>query len=109
VIDVGSVTPIHSIGASFLQAVQSWILLPKRVELWLSEDGVRWRSVTAATHDIPTERDERFRHTFELALPGRGARARYVKVAARSYGTLPDWHAGAGRPAWIFADEIVVR
>jgi hexosaminidase len=108
VIDLDSVTTIHSIGASFLQAVQSWILLPKRVELWLSEDGVRWRSVTAATHDIPADRDERFRHTFELAVPGE-TRARYVKVAARSSGTLPDWHAGAGRPAWIFADEIVVR
>jgi hexosaminidase len=108
VIDLGSVTTIHSIGASFLQAVQSWILLPKRVELWLSEDGVDWTSVTEVTHDIPAERDERFRHTFEIAVPG-GVRARYVKVTARNYGTLPDWHAGAGRPAWIFADEIVVR
>jgi hypothetical protein len=37
-----------------------------------------------------------------------GATVRYFRVVARKQ-LLPDWHAGAGNPAWIFADEIVIE
>jgi len=32
-----------------------------------------------------------------------------VKVIATNYGTIPDWHLGAGGQAWIFVDEIRVE
>ena len=35
--------------------------------------------------------------------------ARYVKVVAHTIGNTPDWHPGAGRPANIIIDEIVVE
>jgi hypothetical protein len=35
--------------------------------------------------------------------------ARYIRVRARSVGVCPEWHAGAGGPAWVFADEIRVN
>lgn len=34
---------------------------------------------------------------------------RFVRAVARPWVRLPDWHAGAGRPAWIFVDEFVVE
>ena len=108
VIDLGTRTTIASIGASFLHAVQSWILLPRAVLVFLSEDGERWTAAGESTHEIPAERDDRFRYTFELPVRG-GQHVRYVRIVARNAGPLPAWHAGAGRPAWIFADEIVVR
>lgn len=108
VVDLGSTTAISSIGVSFLQAVQSWILLPSAVAVSVSEDGEQWTPAGDATHDIPAARDDPFRHTLEVSV-SPGTRARYVRISARQFGALPHWHAGAGRPAWIFADEIVVR
>jgi hypothetical protein len=35
--------------------------------------------------------------------------ARYVKVLAHSIGNTPDWHPGAGLPANMLIDEIVVE
>ena len=34
---------------------------------------------------------------------------RFLKVIARNTGVCPTWHSAAGKPAWLFADEIVVR
>jgi hypothetical protein len=34
--------------------------------------------------------------------------ARYVKVRAKNFGKLPDWHMGAEGEAFIFVDEITV-
>jgi hypothetical protein len=39
----------------------------------------------------------------------KNAKARFVKVKAINYGALPQWHLGAGYPAFIFIDEIMVR
>ena len=36
-------------------------------------------------------------------------RARYVRLHAEPLGTIPDWHAAAGKTAWLFADELIVR
>jgi hypothetical protein len=34
---------------------------------------------------------------------------RFLRVQARNFGPLPDWHPGAGEPAWLFVDEIVAE
>jgi hexosaminidase len=37
------------------------------------------------------------------------ATARYVRVSIKNLGTCPKGHAGEGKPAWLFVDEIVVE
>ncbi|HOI86312.1 MAG TPA: hypothetical protein PLV51_00475 [Lentimicrobium sp.] len=37
------------------------------------------------------------------------ASARYIKVRAKTFGTIPPWHLGAGGQAYIFVDEIMVE
>jgi hypothetical protein len=40
----------------------------------------------------------------DFFLAGRALRFR-----ALNYGTIPDWHPGAGDEAFIFVDELIVR
>ena len=35
--------------------------------------------------------------------------ARYLKIKAEVIKALPEWHSGAGRPGFLFVDEIVVK
>jgi hypothetical protein len=35
--------------------------------------------------------------------------AKYVKVTAKSFGAMPQWHEGRGEPTFIFIDEIEVK
>ena len=93
---------------SFQQTMRSWILLPRDFTVWLSDDGATWRVAGTATHEQRAERADPFLFRLTVAAPG-GTTARWVKVRARGFGTLPGWHPGAGNPAWIFCDEIVVR
>ena len=37
----------------------------------------------------------------EFAARFDGRRARFVRVLARSLGTVPDWHYGAGGKVWL--------
>jgi hexosaminidase len=108
VVDLGGTQPIAAVEGSFQQTMRSWILLPRDFTVWLSDDGATWREAGTATHDQPAERADPFIYRMTIAAPA-GTTARWVKVRARAYGALPAWHPGAGGPAWIFCDEIVVR
>ena len=39
----------------------------------------------------------------------RPVKARYVRVFAKNFGTIPDWHLGHGGEGFIFIDEIWVE
>ncbi len=108
VVDLGAVAAVREVEVGSLQAMRSWILLPKRVVIWLSDDATSWREVADLAHDIPAQREDSFVRRFRQALPA-GTRARYVRVRAENAGPLPAWHPGAGGKAWIFVDEIAVR
>jgi hexosaminidase len=108
VVDLGAVAAVREVEVGSLQAMRSWILLPKRVVIWLSDDATSWREVAVLSHAIPPQREDAFVHRFRQTLPA-GSRARYVRVRTENAGPLPAWHPGAGGNAWVFVDEIAVR
>jgi hypothetical protein len=46
--------------------------------------------------------------TIDLTVTFPSTKTRYIRVRARTYGPLPSWHPGAGNPAFIFCDEIML-
>lgn len=106
VVDLGAVQAVNRLAAGFLQDAGSWIMMPKSVEFWLSEDGVRFTRAGGVGHTIPETEMTAVSADLELKLH---ARSRYVKIIARKFGSLPGWHLGAGSPAFIFIDEILIE
>lgn len=107
-LDLGRAQQVERLGVRFLQNVRSWIVLPAQVEFAVSNDGREWRVLATETHNVPVAREGAIIH--EFASPSAGNAAyRFVRVRARSAGPLPAGHPGAGQPAWLFADEIIVR
>ncbi len=107
VIDLGKVQPVNAVRIRFLQNVNSWIFLPERVEIALSEDGGEFSVVAELGHRISQQSPDAVIQEFGTSVGGK--EARFVRVTAKNIGICPDWHAGAGGKAWIFADEITVR
>ena len=105
-VDLGSKMKVNRLAGSFLQEAGAWIFMPTEVEFFVSEDGKHFRSVGKARNYIPEDEDGSLIQ--ELGVRPR-CEARYVKMAAKNIGTCPEWHVGAGQPAWIFCDEFVIE
>ena len=105
-VDLGSKMRVNRLAGSFLQDQGSWIFMPKEVEFFVSDDGKNFRSVGKATNWIDEKEEDAV--TQELGVRPR-CDARYVRMAAKSIGICPDWHVGAGQPAWIFCDEFIIE
>ncbi len=106
-IDLGELRAVERAGASFLQDVRSWIWMPAELVLAVSTDGERYREVARLTGGVAD--DAMPVVTRDLVAELGGVEARYLRLFARSYGTIPDWHPGRGHDAWIFVDEILVE
>jgi hypothetical protein len=120
IVDLQKLMSIYQVNASFLQDTRSWIVLPTDVEFYYSIDGKNW---TSMGNDLPTVKPDDYTvqrwesgvrlgqsdnqpEPMFIALP---VLAQYVKVKAKNFGKLPDWHMGAGGEAFIFIDEITVH
>jgi len=106
VIDLQKEILIHSIGTTFLQDSRSWILMPTKVEFYVSTDNVSFNLVGTVENDIDPKETENKIKNFSLV---NEINAKFVKVKAYNFGKLPEWHQGAGGDAFIFIDEITIK
>ncbi|MBD1391921.1 GH92 family glycosyl hydrolase [Mucilaginibacter glaciei] len=106
IIDMGQIKTVKQVGLGALQDTRSWIVFPKAVQYWLSDDGKNYKLATTVESKIDVKEQEPQTQQYIAPL---NARARYIKVIAKQYGLLPDWHESKGSPSYIFADEITVE
>ncbi len=109
VIDRKVASPIQSISATFLQDQRSWILMPTKVEYYVSNDNINFTLVETITNKVDPKKDENTIQSFDSKKAVETAR--YIKVKAYNYGKLPEWHLGYpyNGDAYIFVDEITVK
>ncbi|TWR26140.1 discoidin domain-containing protein [Mucilaginibacter achroorhodeus] len=103
---MGKVKPVKQVSFGALQDSRSWIIFPKAVEYWLSDDGKNYK--LAATIKTKIAPDSLEPQTQEYTAP-IVKYSRYIKVIAKQYGPLPEWHESKGISSYIFADEITIE
>lgn len=109
IVDLQESKEISEISSNFLQDSRSWILFPKEVEYFVSNDGVNFKSVGMQTHNIVWNTEETIIKKLSYKLLTEKVKAHYLKVVAKNYGKLPEGHQGFGGDAFIFVDEIEVK
>lgn len=105
-IDLGESTGIHELGLSSCQVTTSGVFLPPSVEFFVSSDGKTFESVATIRNEIPARQPAA---NLILSTEINPIEARYLRVHAHNFGTIPDWHPAKGRTAWLFVDEILVN
>lgn len=109
VIDMQSTREISEITANFLQDTRSWILMPTKVDYYVSDDNVNFTLFDTQNNTIDPKDYNSIIQGFESRKSN--VKARYVKVKAANFGKLPEWHQGFpfDADAFIFIDEITIK
>jgi predicted alpha-1,2-mannosidase len=106
-IDLQTEKTITECNGTFLQDSRSWILMPTKVEYYVSTDNVNFTLAGTIENTLDAQETENTVTNFGIKLDK--VKAKYVKIKAYNYGKLPDWHQGAGGDAFIFVDEITIK
>ncbi|MBR2959219.1 MAG: chitobiase/beta-hexosaminidase C-terminal domain-containing protein [Bacteroidales bacterium] len=117
-IDFGKPTEIHEVTMRFMQNTFDWILAPKEIKAYVSNDGKEWDLVSDWSFDMdPRETGMRLKnYNITLGIPSYYSSiytgpfvVRYLRVVVPNPGPLPTWHPAPGQPSYIFTDEIIVK
>jgi len=106
-VDLGRVQNISRLGAGFLQEVGSWIWMPRRVEFELSIDGRTFTPALVIANEVSERNYDVVLQDLVKTIATQPAR--FIRVKAVGYGTIPGWHPGKGGQSWIFVDEIIIE
>ena len=118
VIDFGMPKTVHEVSMRFMQNTFDWILAPKWIKVYVSDDGKVWKLTNQRHYDMdPRETGMRLRHyNVELGILDitnqtmvNQPTTRYLRVVVPNPGPLPSWHPAPGQPSYLFTDEIIVR
>jgi len=106
-VDLVSEKMISLVALGCLQNYRDWIFLPKSVKFEISVDGKNFVEVGNLVNDIPPTVTASTIKNFTVKFSATNAR--YIRVTAVTLEACPKGHPGEGKPAWTFADEIVVE
>jgi len=101
-IDLGKELTISNVGLDVLRDENSWVYYPKGVRVLVSTDGLNFTSVKKLDEEDLDPSQRLIKMKFDKI------KARWVRVLARNYGTIPVNRPGEGKPAWLLVDEISV-
>lgn len=105
-IDLGQEKEISSIALGCLQHYRDWIFMPSTVKFEISMDGKTFTTMQTVTNTVPV--DEKASVIKDFTASFATSKTRFVRVTATNT-VCPKGHPGEGKPAWIFADELMVN
>lgn len=100
---------IEYITLRYAHVPEMWAFAPQGIEVYLSENGKDYSDTVMVTVPIdPTSVDENHPQTVEIRVPINKQSIGFVRIDARSIGTVPSWHRAKGLNPWLLMDEIEV-
>ena len=107
VINMGDI-PFSNVTLATLVFRYDYIFGPTYLSVLTSEDGENFTELARKDYPIVGKAGDG-NGNIEFALDFPETTAKYLKVVAGCLEALPEWHSGAGRPGFVFVDEIIVK
>ena len=106
-VDLKKEETISKISVNCLENLGNWIMLPTELELYVSnEKESGYKKVGEFKIKGANNIRKPFVKRYSLEVPE--TTGRFFKIIVRNPKVLPSWHDGAGKPPWIFIDEIIL-
>ena len=107
IIDLGQIETVQHIECAFYQLAAWLSMVPAKVDFLVSADGKEFEPVGSVKNTLPIDQYDSYQRDFIADF--KPHEARYVRVVAHTIGNTPESHPGAGQPARMHIDEIVVE
>ena len=105
-VNMDEVTLVRYIGGHFLNDVANGIYFPTRIEVSAFKDG---EFHVVGTLDIDPATSDKTSTAKEFGVHLTDCMTNQIRLRAVGRKVLPENHPAAGRPAWLFVDEVIVH
>ncbi|TAD86996.1 MAG: hypothetical protein EAY75_06730 [Bacteroidetes bacterium] len=98
---------VSSVTFGSIVEVASYIMPPKKLEVWGSADGKSFKLLGTTIPTQPTQTEPGKLTAFQVNF--KETPVRVLKLKAQTVNPLPAWHPGKGDKGWFFVDEVFVN
>ncbi|WP_167618678.1 family 20 glycosylhydrolase [Maribellus sediminis] len=105
-VDLGETKLFSTVNVGTLQNYGAWIFYPGEMIVETSNDGQNFKQLGRVKNKVSPSNSKTQIQDLEVK---KKTSARYVRVTLKNLGTCPKGHAGEGKAAWLFADEITIE
>ena len=95
---------ISSFSTRFYHGPGQWIYAPVRVSLYAGKDPQRLELI----RELPYDAGNGY-WAVPCSIQFPPVNARYIRIVVENFGIIPQGAQGAGHPAWLFIDELVLE
>jgi hexosaminidase len=104
-VDLNKEIIVENISLGCLQKYNDWIFLPRNVKFEISKDNINFKEVASISNPIDINDAVKI---YDFSVRLNPTTARYIRITGKN-SLCPPGHNGAGKPGWIFVDEIVIQ
>ena len=106
-LDFGKKEKLNSLKINFITNPYDWILMPKKMSVYVSNNGSNYTLFKSYDIDEKVETSKTTVVTKNIDISGLNSR--YVRIVVETPGLIPEGLPGYNNPSWMFMDEIVVE
>jgi len=99
---------IHSVLLDFLRDEGSWIFPPQKITLFYFDDVKKEFEMMSKKEIIADTIAKANGCVFIMLKTGTKVSANKFKIVVQPLQSIPGWHPGKGKQAWLFIDEIKI-
>jgi hexosaminidase len=104
-VDLEASEQVSSVSVRACTATGDWVFDASAFEVAVSENGKDFTTVASENYpEMTTSSDKIITHELKFSP----VTARYVRVTVKP-AVIPSWHPGAGKPGFVFVDEIEIN
>lgn len=108
VINFNEIKNTNEISVGCLQDISPWIMPPKTIEIYSSNDGTNFILQKIVSVIFDEKKTSAQKHFIKVNLD-KTVKTSFIKIKAINFGKLPAWHESAGESSWLFIDEIEIK
>ena len=106
-LDFGMKEKLNSLKINFITNPYDWILMPKKMSVYVSNNGSNYTLFKNYDIDEKVETSKTTIVTKNIDISGLNSR--YIRIVVETPGLIPEGLPGYNNPSWMFMDEIVIE
>ena len=104
-LDFGKKEKLNSLKINFITNPYDWILMPKKMSVYVSNNGTNY--TLFRSYDIDEEVETSKTTIVTKNIDISGVNSRYIRIVVETPGLIPEGLPGYNNPSWMFMDEII--
>ena len=104
ILDLNGFQTINNLRLVYFNLPPSWIFPPSEIEILCSANGIDFDKVSSINKFNIKAEGAQF-VDFKLQKMD----CKFIKLIVKNFGIIPESYQGAGNPAWLFLDEIIIN